>query len=317
MTTKLSGPRQRQGRIHFHKHPNPYPLEMVQMGMEALNYLTIFPALTSWQVCRLLFLNRPNRHGEVRSEEAARRATNRECLRRLKDLGLVGVKPIARLDNPLTKWEMNYLTRQGHQALTQHRESLGLATLPFRNPANLTYQTINPHAVALLDVAVSAFAAAGRGGVSVEVWLDDVSIRSLSKRGQLDWPMEPDALLVLRYGDNRQALFIEVDMGTESVDSPRQNSWSSKMSRYKTYFATLRRDDPWLKDLPQPQLLTITTGGAKRLANLKDATARGGGRSAYWFAETRHLDPPFSFSGEVWQRIGLDGYHSVFSLFAS
>jgi hypothetical protein len=108
-----------------------------------------------------------------------------------------------------------------------------------------------------------------------------------------------------------------VDMGSESVDSPRANSWSTKMGKYKTYFTTQRKTDPWLKDLPQPQLLTVTTGGHTRLSNLRETTAHGGGRSAYWFTESKHLEPPYSFFGEVWQRIGLEGYHAIVSLFAS
>jgi hypothetical protein len=88
---------------------------------------------------------RPNRDGVVRSLEAAKRATNRECLRRLKDAGLVAVKPMARLDNPLTKWELNHLTPAGYRALVAHREAHGLDTLPYRPPANLTYQTMTPH----------------------------------------------------------------------------------------------------------------------------------------------------------------------------
>lgn len=307
----------RQGRIHFTKVANPYPLEMIQQGYQALNYLTIFPALTSWQICKLLFLGQPNRDGVVRSEEAARRATNRECLRRLKDAGMVAVKPIPKLDNPLAKWELNYLTKSGYEAVKSHREAHSQATLPYRRPENLTYQTINPHTMALLDVGVSAYAAASRSGVIVEAWQDDSSIRSLSKRGRISWPMEPDALLVLRHGSQRQAFFIEVDMGTESVDSPRVNSWSSKIAKYQHYFAALRKDDPWLKDLPQPQLLTVTTAGDVRLRNLMEATRAQGGRSAYWFTREVYLEPPYSFSGEVWQRIEHEGYHSIHSHFSS
>ena len=305
----------RTPRIHFRASANPYPLEMIQQGTQTLNYLMTFPALTSWQVCKLLFLGKPNSRGEVRTNpETARRATNRS-LRRLKDLGLVSVKPIARLDNPLTKWELNYLTPQGHRTLTDHRESHGLATLPYQKP-NLTYQTMNPHRMAIIDAGISAMAAASRAGITVDVWLDDLTIRSLSKRGQITWPMEPDFLLVLRYEDHREAFLGELDMGTESVDSNRANSIASKLTNYKQYFTSMRANDPWLKDLPQPQVMLVAPS-ERRLESLKEATAKSGGRSAYWFTTSTLLEPPYSFMGEVWQRIGLDGYYSPAERFVS
>lgn len=316
MTTPPHPPRKRQGRIHFQKTDNPYPLEMIQQAIPTLEALSRFPALTSWQVCKLLFLEQPNRHGQPRGEVAARRATNHYCLRRLKDLGLVKVKPIARLDNPLAKWEVNYLTERGHQVLETHRADHNLATLPYRPPSALTYQTINPHHMAITDVGVSAMAAASRYGMSVEVWLDDMAIRSQSKRQALDWPMEPDALLVMSHQGMRRALFIEADMGTESIESNRPNSWRTKMANYKTYFAALRRSDPWLKDLPQPDVMTVTIS-ERRLAHLMEATAKVGGRSAYWFAVAEHMEPPYGFMSQVWQRIGLEGYYSPTERFAS
>ena len=306
----------RKGRIHYHKSDNPYPMEMIQQGWSALESLNRFPALTSWQVCKLLFLNTPNSQGVMRSEDAARAATNRYCLRRLKDQGLVAVKPIPRLDNPLAKWEMNYLTKQGHALLTQHRSEQGFPTTPFRSPANLNYQTINLHAMGVIDAGISAMAGAGKYGMELSVWLDDVEIRSLSKQSKLIWPMEPDALLVIAYGQTRRAFFLEVDRGTESVASARANSFSTKMGKYKHYFQSLRQVDPLLGELPQPDVMIITTS-QQRLQNLQTAAAKSGGRSAYWFTTQELLEPPYNFFGVVWQRIGLDGYHSPTQRFAS
>jgi hypothetical protein len=272
--------------------------------------------LTSWQVCKLHFLNQPNSDGQPRSQVAARAAANRYCLRRLKDLGLVKVKPIPRVDNPMHKWEMNYLTPTGHEVLTAHRQALNLSTSPYRSPAKLTFEVINPHTMGIIDAGISAMVGAAKYGMQVEVWLQDMDIRSLLKSDQLYWPMEPDAFLVLRYGEARRAFFVEVDRGTMSGQSPRPNSWSTKMEKYRTYFQSLRSTDPWLKDLPQPDVMVVTTTEA-RLANLMKATGNAGGRSAYWFTTADLLEPPYSFFGRVWQRIGLDGYYTPTERFAS
>ncbi len=316
MATNLNDKPKRQGRIHYQRVDNPYPLEMIQQGMPTLELLSRFPALTSWQVCKLLFLNQPNKDGVLRGENAARRVTNHYCLRRLKDLGLVKTKAIPRLDSPMAKWEVNHLTEKGHRVLSEHRAVHNLATLPFRSPSNLTYQTINPHSMAVTDVGVSALGAITRAGMTMEVWLDDVAIRSLAKRGQIHWPMEPDALIIIRYGEIRQAFFIEVDMGTESVESARANSWSTKMAKYKEYFKSGRQQDPWIGSFPQPQVMVATTTD-RRLLNLRESTAKSGGRSAYWFTCLELLEPPYSFFGTVWQRIGLDGYYSPTERFGS
>jgi hypothetical protein len=306
----------RQGRIHYHKTDNPYPLEMIQQAIPALEYLNLFSGLTSWQVCKLLFLNQTNSLGQIRSDEGAKRATNRECLRRLKDLGLVRVKPIPRLDNPLTKWELNHLTPRGYETLKTHRESLGLATLPFRRPENLTYQTINPHSMSIKDALISVVANAPANHLEVEVVLDDMAIRSMRKSGQLDWPMEPDFVVILKYGEKRWVLFGEVDMATESVVSPRANSWSTKIGKYKTWSAAMRQNDPWLGQFSQPDVMVIAPS-VRRMYSLLEATRQAGGRSAYWFTTTEYLEPPYSFLGEVWQRIGLQGYYSPTERFVS
>ena len=214
------------------------------------------------------------------------------------------------------KWEMNYLTQRGHEVLTDHRAALGLSTTAHRNPTNLSYQSINPHAMSITDAGISAMVGARHHGYILYSWLADMEIRSLVKRDELYWPMEPDGLLILSYMGIKRAFFLEVDRGTESIQSPRANSFSSKMQKYRTYFQSLRPTDPWLKSLPQPDVMIITTS-QNRLTNLLAATAQAGGRSAYWFTTQEHVEPPYNFFGQVWQRIGEAGYHSPAIRFAS
>jgi hypothetical protein len=197
----------------------------------------------------------------------------------------------------------------GYEVLTNRRQALGLTTTPFRNPAKLTFETINPHTMGIINAGISAMVGANRRGYRLEAWLLDMDIRGLLKRDELFWPMEPDAVMVLSNNGNKRAFFIEVDRGTESGQSPRANSWSSKTDRYGTYFKALHQTDPWLKHIPRPDVMVVTKGH-QRLLNLMGVTRKSEGRSAYWFTTSELLEPPYNFFGEVWQRIGLDGYFS-------
>jgi hypothetical protein len=170
--------------------------------------------------------------------------------------------------------------------------------------------------MAIFDAGISTYAGVQSSAVTVETFLYDNQIRSLSKRGKIQWPMEPDFVIILRYGDDRMVLMGEVDRGSEDVESTKKNSLSTKAENYKHYYTALRKTDPWLKDFPQPQTMFIFDS-QRRLENAKAMIARCGGRSSYWFALSAHLEPPYSLSGEVWQRIGLDGYYSPLSLFTS
>ena len=168
----------------------------------------------------------------------------------------------------------------------------------------------------IIDAGISAMVGARVNGYEVVSWLSDMDIRSLIKTDRLYWPMEPDALLVLSHNGQRRAFFLEIDRGTESGLSPRANSFSTKLGKYATYFKALRATDPWMKGLPQPDVMVITTSN-QRLQNLKRITADGGGRSAYWFALAEHVEPPYNFMGSVWQRIGGEGYFTPTERFSS
>jgi hypothetical protein len=228
----------------------------------------------------------------------------------------VAVKPLVRLDNPLAKWEVNHLTPAGHRALTDYRARFDLAPLPYTNPADLTYQTVTPHSMGITSAVISAYAGAPEHGLTIETYLDDRAIRSLSKQGKIHWPMEPDFLLILRMGELRQVLFGEFDNGTESIDSPRANSLSTKYDNYRTYYASQRRDDPWLKHYPQPQTMFIFDSQI-RLENARQMVGNRGGKSAYWFALAQHMEGELGFLEAVWQRIGLEGWRTPTELFTS
>jgi hypothetical protein len=70
----------------------------------------------------------------------------------------------------------------------------------------------------------------------------------------------------------------------------------------------MRKDDPWLKDFPQPRTMLVFNS-QKRLENAMAMFAAKGARSSYYFTTAELLEPPYSFLGYVWRRFGLDGYH--------
>lgn len=192
-TNRLAPPKERQGRLHRKNVDNPRRLTDIERWDSTLEMLTLFPGLTAQQLGKLLFLNLPNTQNEPRATlSAAQKAANFKCLSHLKNLGLVAVKGLPRPGKLMARWELNYLTTIGYQALLDHRESLVQAPpLPYRDPAKLTPTEVDWHFMAAQDDAVSAIAAVLRSEITVERYWNDMDIRSLRKQGQLDWPMEP------------------------------------------------------------------------------------------------------------------------------
>ncbi len=307
--------RPHRGRIHF--NPDlavPYPMEMIQMGWETLESLNRFRFLTSPQVARLHFLGRPNLKGPIRSDAAARKAANEVCLRRLKDLQYVECLPIFRhtAANTFVRSEVNILTRKGHDVLRRHYEAHGLPFASRWSPKlrDFANQTLN-HELAINDVAVAAIAGAEKRGLVVEVWQDDAQLQSLKEEGKVGFgDFCPDGLLILRQGETRAVYLIEADRGTESVRGNAPNSWERKMRRYGSYLKHRYPTDPAFPGLPQPLVLTVTTG-PERLVNLLRATHDAGNRCAYWFTTREWIEPPYDFFDLIWKAPTLDEFVSL------
>src|SRR5690606_13088992 len=132
-----------------------------------------------------------------------------------------------------------YLTQLGMEELTSHLESLGQTPPSYRPPSKISETTISHHSLGIRDAGIAAIVGARVNHLSLISWMDDGLIRSLSKKGSVNWPMEPDGVVVLEYGSLRRVFFIEVDRGSESGASDRDNSWKTKMLKYKQYFAYL------------------------------------------------------------------------------
>ncbi len=275
----------------------------------AMGYLGMFGGLTSWQLCKLLFLNQPNDKGVIRAESSAKTDVNRKCLTILKKQGLVKVKPIGIPGKAPAYWGMNYLTESGRKDLEKHRKSHGQAIPSYRPPAKINEETINYHSLGIRDAGISAIVGARDNHLKVVTWMDDYLVRQMSKKGLINWPMEPDGVVVVEYGDIRRVFFIEVDRGTMSGDSDKPNSWKTKMGKYKQYFQSLRYDDKWFCDYPQPDLMVIAHS-ERRMENLMKVTGDVGGRSSYWFTTADFMEPPFNFFAQVWRRIALPGYYT-------
>ncbi len=324
-------------RINFQPDPdNTRCLEAIRHGLDALLAIDRHRCLTSWQLARLLLLHEPSRgrlskgasvpaRAEVaRTPAAARSAINQTCLRPLKDLGLVEVVRVFREQKSLIDGhlstnpiEVNILSAQGQKVLREYWEGLGQTerVRSGRKSRNVANQIQN-HLLAVNDVAVALIGECAVRDTPVVSWLDDAQIKELRTARRLgNLPFEPDGLAVIQSGTTLVPLIVEVDLGTESIDSDAPNSWTSKMTRYQTYFRTGYPTDPLFAGMTRPIVLTATTVPA-RLGRLLEATANVGGKQAYWatcldwfapadIAETRNL------TDAIWRITGVDGFASM------
>lgn len=312
----------RQPRIHFSKSPNPYSMEMIQQGEEALEALDRLRCLTSWQLCKLLFLNQPNTNGQKRGVVAAQRAVNHYCLRRLKDSGLVEVLPVMERVNrkSFTRHEVNSLTSSGRKELLSLRNRQG-DDRPLRYVTDL--KGCSPHDLLVKDLIIALEVGFRDNGVTIEALYDAHQLESLNREEQTRFgEIIPDGLVIVSTHGKRKALILEADRGTEGEEAKADNAWFWKMKRYGDYFKDRRSSDPLLARLPQPIVLSVTSKGLERMQGMLRATAKAGGKSAYWFTCRSFLEPnryapkdgdslPDAVADELWFAPGFSAYQSL------
>lgn len=292
----------RRPRVHFNPDlARQYEMGMIQAGWETLEALHRLRYLTSWQVAKLFFLGRPNHAGALRGQEAARKAANERCLRRLKDRQLVETRQVMLTHG--TSWmrrEYNVLTRTGHLLLRDHLAARGVNPPEWSAARHEIAPEALAHALLINDVAIALTRSCEHHHWTLLAWIDDFAARAV--QGQTAFTrFVPDAAALVEYRGVRALYFIEVDRGTEPVASDAGNSWRTKMQRYRTYLSEVFPEDPFFRDAPLPLLLTTTTT-IERLRHLMAETRTSGDPERSWFALSAWMEPPYDMLGAVWQR---------------
>lgn len=297
------------------------PMEAIHCGWEAMEALYRYRAMQSRHMAQLLFLDYPDQSGNLRDVKAAQQAANRNCLRHLKNRQFVKVidAPV-RKDDRLMPMELNILTPMGFQALQTYRLDHGLEPLPnYEQPAPIIFDRSFEHWFKIMETMVSAEAAVRlQGGVVHEYW-DEHDVRKLSrqKHDPLGWSgLEPDAVMVGKLGHVRHAFLLEIDMGTEPVQSQSANSIRSKVARYREFFKQDRSNDPRLAEVRHVTLHVVGPSEA-RIETIREEVERQAGGDSFWFSTFEWTQLPYSFLGQVWQVSQRPNYHSPMVLFKS
>ena len=155
------------------------------------------------------------------------------------------------------------------------------------------------HALRINDVRL-AFTACGQygNGVSLHAWRGEREChdRVLNPMAAQPWlPVRPDAYLEVEMGGKRLSLFLEVDLGTTPA-----RRFAQKVQGYIAYRMTGRYQARYGQ--ATFRVLTVTTT-ARRLASLKKATGKVGGRRMFWFTTFDQVTPQ-TVLGVVWQVAG-------------
>lgn len=294
MTEAIAKPN-RRGRIKWSEPERTYPMHLIQQGWEALQLIDQLDFLTSSQVAKMLFWGQLTSKGHRRSLPAAHKAANEMCLRRLKDHRLLEVVPVAEYPTPtkLIRHELNLLTRQGAQMLKSHYEQLEQPYVlnwssSLRTSAPLTID----HALRLNDVLANLIGAFRQVEGEVLLVLNDRQIkRQIAARQTYLGEIEPDALIVLRFGDVMTSWLVEVDTGSEPVRGMSANRFERKIERYGDYFASRFVTDPLFHGLTRPQVLVVTTS-ATRAHHLRTVAGEHELESGFWFSTMEWIEPP-------------------------
>jgi hypothetical protein len=292
----------RQGRWH----PTPelakkVPLDAIPYGDRILVLLDQTGWLTGLQIAHR-FCTVPITGDRKAETELARstRAANRS-LRRLKDRGWVQLVPVYLTPTPtrLRVIEVNTLTPSGVEAVRQlYAEDPARAHLqPMATGTIDPVPELLPHELAVRDALIFLSRLCEDHDLPVHWWT--METKALLASGATHLTHAPDLLMVV--GERQVPLLVEVDRGTEAIQSSAVNAWATKYDRYAHY---LKRDygtDPLFEGCAKPLVLVLGES-PRRLANLREAIEDWGGQRAWWFALLADLSPvTYRLPGTVWR----------------
>jgi hypothetical protein len=292
----------RQGRWHLTLElARKVPLDAIPHGDRILVLLDQTAWLAGPQIAHR-FCTVPITGNRKAETELARstRAANRS-LRRLKDRGWVQLVPVYLTPTPtrLRVVEVNTLTPAGVEAVRQlYAEQSGQEGVqPLSTGVIDPVPELLPHELAVRDALIFLSRLCEDHDLPVHWWT--METKALVASGATHLTHAPDLLMVV--GDRQVPLLVEVDRGTEAIQSSAVNAWATKYDRYASY---LKRDygtDPLFEGCAKPLVLVLGES-PRRLANLREAIEGWGGQRAWWFARLADLSPLiYRPPGTVWR----------------
>jgi hypothetical protein len=176
------------------------------------------------------------------------------------------------------------------------------------------------HLLATNDVRVAMTVAARKQNFSIATWLDDRTLKRqhmndvITLRGPQGATQRaavvPDGYFVLDTVKHLYHHFLEIDLrnvtGAASIWGRRD--WARKVQAYLEYYRSGKYQARY--QTQGLRVLTVTTG-EKRLANLKAATEKAGGRSRFWFTTFEQIAKSDVLTDAIWQKAGNNGLHTL------
>lgn len=176
------------------------------------------------------------------------------------------------------------------------------------------------HLLATNDVRVAITIAVRKHNFSIATWLDD---RTLKRQQMTDVVMlhgpqggtqkaavVPDGYFVLDTGQHLYHHFLEIDLSTVTgiASTWGRRDWSRKVQAYLEYYRSGKYQERYKTQ--GLRILTVTTG-EKRLANLKAATEKSGGKARFWFTSFELIKNSDVLTNPIWQKAGDVGRHTL------
>lgn len=239
------------------------------------------------------------------------------CARRLRLLHAAGY--VRRIERPVLRGKG---TQTYVYALTKKSAHLLVTELGL-DPSDMDWQPKSQeenypflaHLLATTDFRIALQKACPRVGLALEMWLDEKVLRTAGidyvmlpgPNGELlKTAVIPDAVFMLARGDKRAIFFVEIDMGTVSVEPSlwQRKGWAKKVQAYGVYMNSAAYASRY--EDRRARVLTITTS-EKRLKNLKALAEKADGASLLWFSTfAQALDPSQLLTAPIWYPAGSD-----------
>lgn len=184
---------------------------------------------------------------------------------------------------------------------------------PKSNEDNLSFMK---HTLATNEVRIAVMRACPDARVELVTWLDEreirgeqpdqVTISDPKTHKEIKTAVIPDSAFILAKGDKRSLCWVEIDMGTVTVEARHweSKSWVKKVLAYLTYQKTAAPAQRYGQE-GVARILTITTS-QQRLQTLKQATEQAGGGITFWFTTFQAIAAPSAnlLSSPLWHVAG-------------